>query len=76
MFMARHLNYLKRYLTFACGKDRWIARADTRRVQTCPLVLFQFFQVLKTLNPFFIIVQTLKEFDLSIKAKNVNSADI
>lgn len=46
MFMARHLNYLKRYLTFTCGKDRWIARADTRRVQTCPLVLFQFFQVL------------------------------
>lgn len=46
MFMARHLNYLKWYLTFACCKDRWIARADTRRVQTCPLVIFQFFQVL------------------------------
>lgn len=46
MFMARHLNYFNWYLTFACGKDRWIARAYKRRVQTCPLVLFQFFQVL------------------------------
>lgn len=43
MFTARHLNYLKWYLTFACGKDRWIAQSDTRRVQTCHLDPFQFF---------------------------------